>query len=303
MINIRPYSQCKVDLNNFEKQRRIKKGGFGSIYLVKEKETGQIYAAKVLDCDDSAEQCKTLIDREIGIMMLVNHPTIIKFISFSLQDFQGENNVTLIIEYATNGSLFDVLKKIQGFDGPKDYTNTSKQKILIGVARGLKYLHDRNIIHRDLKPGNILLDDDYQPHITDFGLSKFFEVGHSKSQSQIVGTLAYMSPEVIKGGKYDTKTDVYSFAILMFEVLTDLVPYPDLEKGSLTDFDFRIKVVNENYRPKFSYQIKDSLMELIENCWAADPDERPNFGQFFKKLSSEDYFIDDVDVNEIEMYI
>ena len=72
-----------------------------------------------------------------------------------------------------------LLKKIQEYNGPKDYTNTSRQIILVGVARGMKYLHDRNIIHRDLKTDNILLDEDFHPRITDFGLSKFFETGHS----------------------------------------------------------------------------------------------------------------------------
>lgn len=300
-MEIHPYTQCKIDINKFEK--RIKKGGFGSVYLVREKETDQLYAAKVVDCDDSVEQCQKLIDREIGIMMLANHPTIIKFISFSLQDFQGENNVTIIMEFASKGSLADVLNKIQNFDGPQDYSNTTRQKILIGVARGMKYLHDRNIIHRDLKPGNILLDDDFHPHITDFGLSKFYEVNHSKSQSQIVGTLSYMSPEVIKGCQYGTKADVYSFGILMFEVLTDSVPYPEFEKGNLTDFDFRIKVVNESYRPKFEYSIKETLKELIENCWSNEIESRPNFGEIFEKLTNKENFIDDVDIDEVDAYV
>lgn len=175
-MNIHPYSQCKIDINQFEKIKRIKKGRFGAIYLVRDKQSGNQYAAKVIDCDDNVEQCKKLIDREIGIMMVMNHPTIIKFISFSLEDFQGENNVTIIMEHAYNGSLADILHKIQNFNGPSEYTNTSRQIILIGVSRGMKYLHDRNITHRDLKPGNILIDENFQPHITDFGLSKFFEI-------------------------------------------------------------------------------------------------------------------------------
>lgn len=112
-----------------------------------------------------------------------------------------------------------------------------------------------------------------------------------------------MSPEVIKGSEYGTKTDVYSFAILMFEVLSDSSPYPDLENGKMPDFEFRIKVANENYRPVFKYPIKENLRKLIEDCWSHDPDMRPTFAEIFSKLSSEEYFIDDVDSNDINLYI
>lgn len=130
---------------------RIKKGGFGIVCQIQEIETKNIYAAKVIDCDNNEDQFKKLIDREIGIIMLVNHPAIIKLIGYSLIDFQEENNITIIMNFAQNGSLEDVLKNMQYAVGPKDYTNTSRQIILTGVARGMKYLHDRNIIHRDLK--------------------------------------------------------------------------------------------------------------------------------------------------------
>ena len=90
--------------------------------------------------------------------MLANHPTIIKFIGFSLRDFFNRDNVVLIMKLAEKGSLSEVLKQIQAENIQKDYTDTIRQIILIGVARGMKYLHDRNIIHRDLKPENVLLD-------------------------------------------------------------------------------------------------------------------------------------------------
>lgn len=112
-----------------------------------------------------------------------------------------------------------------------------------------------------------------------------------------------MSPEVIKGCKYGTKTDVYSLGVLMFVILTDSVPYPNLENSKMTDFDFRIKVANENYRPKFEYSIKESLKELIENCCSTDSESRSNFGEIFEKLTNEEYFIDDVVIDEISTYI
>ena len=177
--------------------------------------------------------------------MVINYKFNIKSYSFNL--------------LARNGSLQDILKKIQNHDGPQNYCNTNRQIILIGISRGMKYLHDRNILHRNLKPGNILLDSDFNPHITDFGLSKIVESGHPYSQSLIVGTLPYMAPELFKGNKYSQKTDVYSFGILMYEVVTDLPPFPDLENKKITEYELKSRVMNDNYRPVFKFPIKKCL--------------------------------------------
>ncbi|KAK8846489.1 hypothetical protein M9Y10_020512 [Tritrichomonas musculus] len=279
-------NQGEIDINKFKKGKRISKGGFGVVYKVEEKKTGNFFAAKVIDCDDNEERCNEMIKREISIMINANHPTIIKFIGYSKVDFQEENNVTIIMELATNGSLKEVLKKIQGNDGPKDYTNTTRQIIIVGVARGMKYLHDRNIIHRDLKTDNILLDEYFHPHITDFGLSKIIELGHSHSQTKFGGTLVYEAPEILREEKYDKKVDVYSFGILMYEVLTDCAPYPELEGREIAEYKFINKVVTENYRPKFTVPVKKSFKKLIERCWSSDPNERPTFCEIFNKLSN-----------------
>ena len=82
----------------------------------------------------------------------------------------------------------------------------------------MMHLHHNHIIHRDLKPGNILLDEQLNPHIIDFGLSKIYQKDHSQSQTQSYGTSIYMAPEVIRGDPYNGKADVYSFSILMFEI-------------------------------------------------------------------------------------
>lgn len=118
-----------------------------------------------------------------------------------------------------------------------------------------------------------------------------------------------MAPEVITNSTYDRKVDVYSFGILMFEIVTDLFPYQDLLNGKLTDFYFRNKVVNDNYRPEFLVPVKDSLKELIQKCWSACPKERPSFTNIFKKLSTFDsddkneYLLDDVDTDEFKFYL
>lgn len=299
--------QFNIDIKKYKKGKKIKRGGFGSVYYVTNIETGSEYAAKVIDCCDDQEQLNKIFDREVKIMMNINHPTLVKLIGYSTVDFHDEQNMTLIMELAVNGSLQDVIEKIQANFGPHDYTNTSRQIILIGIARGMKYLHDRYIIHRDLKAGNVLLNDNFYPLITDFGMSKIMEVSHTYNQSIYGGTVPYMAPEIHKGLPYGPKADVYSFAILMFEVLTDSLAYPELHSGKLSDLAFRNKVVNENYRPKFTIPIKESHKKLIEECWSSDPEKRPNFDEIFERLinknGNEDCFLEGVDFDEIKNYI
>ncbi|KAK8860547.1 hypothetical protein M9Y10_012212 [Tritrichomonas musculus] len=113
------------------------------------------YAAKVIDCHDSLEQCNKTINREVGIMITCNHPTIIDIIGYSKKDVNGEYNATIVMNLMKNGSLAHVIEQIRLGSGPIEYSNTTRQIILIGVARGMKYLHYRNIIHRYLKTENI----------------------------------------------------------------------------------------------------------------------------------------------------
>ncbi|KAK8841996.1 hypothetical protein M9Y10_026209 [Tritrichomonas musculus] len=170
MIHYSRYKK-KIDFSQFEiGNEPIGSGSFGKVYLVTNKEDKEKYAMKVLKCE------KDNLEREIEILEYVNHPTIAKYLDHSYHDYKKHKNITILMEYAENNSLAFVIK-----NNPKKLDNTNRQIILVGIARGMKYLHDRNIIHRDLKPENILLNALLQPIISDFGLSKFFHVGDSKN--------------------------------------------------------------------------------------------------------------------------
>lgn len=300
-----PYTKCGIDIKQFKKtNKKGKYGGFGAVFEVEDLKTNKLYAAKIMTTNYTEES----INHEIGILMFANHPTIIKFIGFSFKDFSNDDRVTIIMELAENGSLSDVLEKVRSNQIPEDYNNTTRQIILIGITRGMKYLHDRKIIHRDLKPGNILINKDFHPLISDFGMSKFFKPDESNDQSKWGGSYSYMAPEIINGLNYNQKADVYSFGIIMFEVVTGLVPYPDFKNGKIKSFHLQNKICLEDYRPQFESEIKESFKELVERCWSKEPDDRPTFSELFKMLSNKDdefdskYFFDGVDVEKINQY-
>ena len=285
------YRKFQIDINDYNIVHQIQSGGFGLVYEVQNKKTKLNYAAKVLNTHSDESQYKKMINREIGIMIRCQHPTIIKFLGYSYIDFNNQKNVTIFMDLAKKGSLAELLNKSQNGLLDDVIDNTTKQIILVGIARGMMILHQHHIIHRDLKPGNILLDNEYHPHITDFGLSKLYETGRSMIQSQQCGTSMYMAPEIIEGIRYNGKVDVYSFGILMFEVVTDSVPYPLLLNGKMSPYSFNKKIIEEDLRPKFEFPINPSIQKLIESCWAKDPKERPTFEEIYKKLA---YNIDDL---------
>ena len=305
----------KIDIDNYKVLSKIKSGGFGSVYTVQEKQTKEKYAAKIIDSSDI--QSQKYVNREIGIMTRMKHPTIIKFYGYSLTDFYGNKNVTLIMQLATKGSLAELLSRVQKGLTDANYDNTARQKILIGIARGMMYLHQHHAVHRDLKPGNILLDDNLEPHITDFGLSKLINTDDTNNHTQSAGTFIYMAPEVIDIGQYNGKADVYSFGILMYEVVTDLFPYPEIQQQKITTFRLNQKILNENYRPQFTFPVKPKIKELIEQCWSGNPKSRPTFEEIYNRLSrnieeslynvfdSNDcqYYLDDVDQEEVLQYV
>lgn len=290
-----------INLDDFVKKDKLGKGSYGEVYKILKKSTKEVYAAKYLQLYESS---KKSINREIQIMANLIHPTIAKLIGFNVTDIDHEQyQVTIVMEMAENGSLRSILK---------DCDNTKRQIILVGIARGMMFLHQNKVIHCDLKPDNILIDKDFKPHITDFGLSKFTKIISNLSDSlNFRGSPYYMAPEVIKDESNNVKSDVYSFGIIMFEVITGQKPYPE----DINLYTLLNKVSEQNYRPTFPDDFKnESLKKLICQCWDKNPENRPTFEDIFNKLaynhnknydlfeSNQCYYLDNVDIKKVHKY-
>ncbi|KAG2383320.1 hypothetical protein C9374_004657 [Naegleria lovaniensis] len=207
-------------------EKKIGEGASGSVYLAQW--NSNRVAVKTLSRDDDYSSMDEF-EKEITVLIQLRHPNIINFYGIFISEFKKY----MVVEYLQGGSLDNLIKKMKNQN--VIISMKEKMKILIGIASGMKYLHNLQpaIIHRDLKPGNILLTSDYTAKIADFGLSKTISMNTCNSLTTNIGTLFYMAPELLLGTdissenvqEYATKTDVFSFSIIMWELLFEENPY------------------------------------------------------------------------------
>ncbi|KAB1199882.1 Cysteine-rich receptor-like protein kinase 10 [Morella rubra] len=200
--------------SNFSEDNKLGTGGFGEVYKGIFP-NGQEVAVKRLS--RSSGQGTDEFINEVKVIAKLQHRNLVKLLGFCLE---GEEKI-LIYEFVRNKSLDCFL-----FDAEKQsLLNWARRyNIIGGIARGILYLHEDSrfkIIHRDLKASNILLDGEMNPKISDFGVSKMFEIDQTHGNTKrIVGTYGYMAPEYAIYGQFSAKTDVYSFGVLTLEILT-----------------------------------------------------------------------------------
>ncbi|KAF8030681.1 hypothetical protein BT93_E2956 [Corymbia citriodora subsp. variegata] len=200
--------------NNFSRQNKLGHGGFGEVFQGR-LSNGQEIAVKRLS--KSSGQGVREFKNEVVLAAKLQHRNLVRVLGFCLE---GEETI-LVYEFVPNKSLdyflFDPNKRRQ-LDWSRRYT------IISGIARGMLYLHEGSqlrIIHRDLKPSNVLLDSDMNPKISDFGMARIFGVDQIQANTnRIVGTFGYLSPEYAMRGQISAKSDIYSFGVLILEIIS-----------------------------------------------------------------------------------
>lgn len=296
---------------DFQLQKKsFAEGVFGKVYIAKNINDNKDYAVKILNPKEGFNgHQQMLFMRESTILQNLNHPAIISFKGINFQSFKDPTKLepSIITEYQKNGSLKKALDKERKAIANSKWDSTKKYITLLGITNAMKYLHEHNIIHRDLKPENVLMDENFYPKICDFGLSRCLP--HSINEKSMItkttgiGTPLYMSPELLKGKKhYDSSVDVYAFSMLAYEIITGKIPFYEIIETT-NAYALGIKVI-DGYRPKWPKFVPKKTKELISKCWDDNPRKRPTFAKIYSKLSSDfSYFNEDVDEDEIQLYI
>jgi len=275
-----------VDLDDFKIQNSIGEGGFGEVFLGVHKKTGIKCAIKKLFLKEMTGSNLVLFKREAEILAKCDSLFCLSFLGWT-----SYYPFSILTEFIPKGSLYNALRRKEG---SPHLTATNKTIIAMGIAKGMEHLHSLGIIHRDLKSLNILLDDNLYPKICDFGLSRFTDES-SEFMTQDVGTPHWMAPEIFESTTYTSQVDVYSYGMLVWEMLTESAPF----KG-LTGVQIAFAVCNRGERPAFPEGTPQIMKDFIGKCWHQDPAKRPSFSKIYKLLREGRVAFPDSNAAEIE---
>ncbi|KAG0577472.1 hypothetical protein M758_5G151700 [Ceratodon purpureus] len=211
---------------------------------------------------------------EVQLLVKVRHPNIVQFIGAVTR----QKPLMLVTEYLAGGDLHELLQKKEALSPDRIV------KYALDIARGMSYLHNRTkpIIHRDLKPRNIILDEDQELKVGDFGLSKLINVQHLHDVYKMTGetgSYRYMAPEVFEHNPYDKSVDVFSFAMMLYEMFEGLPPFDDKEA-----YEAATLVARDGLRPVMKATYPPGMENLIKRCWSSYTPKRPPFASIVEEL-------------------
>ncbi|KAK4378190.1 hypothetical protein RND71_000052 [Anisodus tanguticus] len=251
----------EIDHQLLKFEYKIASGSYGDLY--KGTYCSQEVAIKILKSERLNTELQTEFAQEVYIMRKVRHKNVVQFIGACTRP----PNLCIVTEYMSGGSVYDYLHKQKG-----SFKLPTLLKVAVDVSKGMNYLHQNNIIHRDLKAANLLMDENEVIKVADFGVARV------KAQTGVMtaetGTYRWMAPEVIEHTPYDHKADVFSFGVVLWELLTGKLPYE-----YLTPLQAAIGVVQKGLRPTIPKHTPPKLAELLETCWQQEPTSRPDFSE------------------------
>jgi serine/threonine protein kinase len=260
---------------NYQIESLLGEGAAGTVYLATHTQLGRKVAIKVLNpVLVNNFDVRARFRNEAATLSALQHFNIITLYDYVEQD----TGLYLIMEYAQGNSLDSYIQKISG-PIPEQKTLYFFNQIL----DGLSYAHQKGIVHRDIKPANIIITQDADVKILDFGIAKILKDGHrgiTKIGAQL-GTVLYMSPEQVQGSPVDVRSDIYSLGVTLFEMLTGTCPYQNIK----SEYEIYEKIIQE---PLPSAQnlypmISDRMQAVLDKATAKDPDKRFQTCEEFKQ--------------------
>ncbi|KAK9672101.1 hypothetical protein RND81_12G076500 [Saponaria officinalis] len=279
--------------NRFSKQNIIGEGGYGVVYHGELINGTPVAIKRLLNNLGQAEKEFRVEVEAIGH---VRHKNLVRLLGYCIE---GTHRL-LVYEYVNNGNLEQWLHGAMRQHG--NLTWEARMKVLIGTAKALAYLHEAiepKVVHRDIKSSNILIDDEFNAKVSDFGLAKLLGAGKTHIATRVMGTFGYVAPEYANSGLLNEKSDVYSFGVVLLESITgrDPVDYgrPQNEVNLVDWLKTMVgnrradEVVDPNMDTRPSTRaLKRALLTALR-CVDPDSEKRPKMGQVVRMLESEEY--------------
>ncbi|KAI4335456.1 hypothetical protein L6164_014100 [Bauhinia variegata] len=286
------YKELHTATNGFNEDNKLGEGGFGSVYWGRTSDGLEIAVKKLKAMNTKAEMEFAV---EVEVLGRVRHRNLLGLRGY----YAGADQRLIVYDYMPNFSLLSHLHGEFAREVKLDWKR--RMNIAIGSAEGILYLHHEvtpHIIHRDIKASNVLLNSDFEPLVADFGFAKLIPEGVSHMTTRVKGTLGYLAPEYAMWGKVSENCDVYSFGILLFELITGRKPIeklpggvkrtitewaePLITKGKLKD------LVDPRLGGNFDENQVRQAIHVAALCVQSEPEKRPNMKQVVNLLKGYD---------------
>ena len=278
IINIKPYRLTKDEFKEFEilKQNnsdyQIGLGSFSKVYLGKHIPTKELYAIKKISKKELISKIDSIeiINREIELHSKLFHKNIIHLVAI----YENEEFIYIILEYLNKGDLYKLIRKKQINKENQCYS------YFIQIVNAVLFLHENNLIHRDIKPENILLNDNNEIKLCDFGCCAESGIGN---RTTFCGTYEYMAPEILKENSYNNSVDIWSLGILLYELSHGYTPFNFNFNGKKNQESVFKDIIKGNFNfKKDMIFISDEFIELMMRMIVYNPNKRIKIRDIFK---------------------
>ncbi|XP_019172203.1 PREDICTED: probable LRR receptor-like serine/threonine-protein kinase At5g10290 [Ipomoea nil] len=288
------WTELQLATDNFNEKNVLGQGGFGKVYKGVLPDNTTIAVKRLTDYQSPGGD--TAFQREVEMISVAFHRNILRLIGFCTTPTER----LLVYPFMRNLSVAYCLREFKSWESVLDWP--TRKNVALGTARGLEYLHvhcNPKIIHRDVKAANVLLDEDFEAIVGDFGLAKLVDVRHTNVKTQVRGTMGHIAPEYLSTGKSSEKTDVFGYGIMLLELVTgqraiDFSRPEEEDDVLLLDYVKKLQrekklgaIIDRNLNENYDIQEVEMMIQVALLCTQASPEDRPTMSMVVRMLEGE----------------
>ncbi|XP_022774986.1 probable LRR receptor-like serine/threonine-protein kinase At5g10290 isoform X5 [Durio zibethinus] len=288
------WRELQLATDSFSEKNILGQGGFGKVYKGVFSDNTKVAVKRLTDFESPGGDAA--FQREVQMISVAVHRNLLRLIGFCTTPTER----LLVYPFMENLSVAYRLRELKPGEPVLDWP--TRKRIALGAARGLEYLHEHcnpKIIHRDVKAANVLLDEDFEAVVGDFGLAKLVDVRQTNVTTQVRGTMGHIAPEYLSTGKSSEKTDVFGYGIMLLELVTGqrAIDFSRLEEEDdvlLLDHVKKLEnekklnaIVDRNLNKNYNIQEVGAMIQVALLCTQASPEVRPAMSEVVRMLEGE----------------
>ncbi|KAJ9670107.1 hypothetical protein PVL29_026577 [Vitis rotundifolia] len=288
------WRELQVATENFSEKNVLGQGGFGKVYKGVLRDNTKVAVKRLTDYESPGGDAA--FQREVEMISVAVHRNLLRLIGFCTTPTER----LLVYPFMQNLSVASRLREVKPGEPVLDWA--TRKRVALGTARGLEYLHEHcnpKIIHRDVKAANVLLDEDFEAVVGDFGLAKLVDVRITSVTTQVRGTMGHIAPEYLSTGKSSERTDVFGYGIMLLELVTGqpAIDFSRLEEDDdilLLDYVKKLErekrldvIVDRNLNRNYDFQEVEMMIQVALLCTQPSPEDRPAMSEVVRMLEGE----------------